>query len=47
MIVKHTPKRKKHGSKDKDLGINITQLLEEARSWGEQETVNWTQLGTA
>ena len=39
-----TPKRKKHGRKD--LGINIGELLEEARSWEEDEKVNWTQLAT-
>ena len=39
-----TPKRKKHGRKH--LNINITELLEEAMTWDEQENVNWTQLAT-
>ena len=39
-----TPKRKKHGCRD--LGIDISELLEEAKSWIEEEKVNWTQLGT-
>lgn len=38
------PREKKHGRKD--LSINISKLLEEARSWEEDEKVNWTQLAT-
>ena len=39
-----TPKRKRHGCRDID--IDITELLEEAKSWEKEEKVNWTQLGT-
>ena len=38
-------RKRKHGCKSENLGINKDQLLQEAQSWQPNQQVNWTQLG--
>ena len=38
-------RKRKHGCNSQNLNVDKDQLLQEARSWAHNETVNWKELG--